>query len=476
MSVGQSNLARVLTRTVIVAAVFMTNLDLWIVNVALPDIGASLAHSGATTSLPALSWVLNGYAVGLAATLVVAGRLGDRIGARRVFLFGVALFTVASAVCAVAPNLDLLIAARVVQAFGAAAQLPSSLALLMITVAPERRTSAARGWAAVGGVAAAAGPVFGGLLVEQSWRWVFLVNLPIGLVSLLIGARLLPHPAPRAREPLPDLIGAVTVTVAVAAMAGALVQAPVWGWKSANTLELMAIAVLSGVGFIVRCSRHRYPLLELSLFRVRGFGLANTATFVFSVAFSIMLLSNVLWCQDVWHYSALRTGLAMAPGPALVPIVTILSARGLRHYGSGPVAAVGAAFFMSSMIWRVASAQLQPDYARDLLPSMLLGGIGVGLTLGTLIAAGVTSLPTERSATGSAVVNAGRQVAAAVGVALLVTLLGVRVGANSLTDFRISWALGAVLAAMTGLLALALPHPSRVTAPAAVLTVAAESI
>ncbi len=454
MTVGKSNHRVALI--VVVGAVFMTNLDLWIVNVALPAIGTGFGRA----DLANLSWVLNGYAVGLAALLIVAGRLGDRIGHRRVFLIGVTVFTIASALCALAPNLGVLVAARVVQSAGAAAQLPTSLALLMASVRPEKRTAAARGWSAVGGLAAAAGPVLGGLLVAWDWRWVFVVNLPIGVASLIAGWIALPgrtRPVNRVTEPVPDLVGAALVTVSVAALAGGLVEAPDWGWGSPSIIGLFVLAVVAGLIFLRRCRTHERPLFELQLFSVRGFGVANAATFVFSVGFSIMLLSNVLWCQEVWHYSALRTGLAMAPGPALVPIVTILSARAVHRFGAGPLAALGALFFAAAMLWRVGNVSVQPDYRHDLLPSMLLGGIGVGLALGTLIAAGVTSLPGHRSATGSAMVNAGRQIAAAVGVAILVSLLEHRVDAT--TGFRWAWTIAAGLAVVSGVLALALPRP-----------------
>ena len=445
---------------VVVAAVFMTNLDLWIVNVALPAIGTGFGSPGRPVSLSALSWVLNAYAVGLAALLIVAGRLGDRIGHRRVFLVGVAAFTVASGLCAIASSLPLLVAARVVQAAGAAAQLPTSLALLLAAVPAERRTAVARGWAAVGALAAAGGPVLGGLLVGWSWRWIFVVNLPIGVASLLIGRRVLPRPSARQREPMPDLAGAALITVAVGGLTGALVQAPDWGWRSPATLGLFGLAVVAGGTFVRRCASHRQPLFELGLLRVRGFGLANAATFAFSVAFSIMLLSNVLWCQQLWHYSALRTGLAMVPGPALVPVVTVLSGRAVRRFGSGPLAAAGSVLFAAAMLWRVTMASVEPDYLRDLLPSMVLGGTGVGLALGTLIAAGVTALPADRSATGSAMINAGRQVAAAVGVAILVSLLGSRLSTAGVAGFREAWAVAAALSGLAGLLATGLPRPA----------------
>jgi EmrB/QacA subfamily drug resistance transporter len=457
--VRESN--RWVTVAVLMLAVFMTNLDLWIVNVALPALGAGFAQAGRQPSLGALSWVLNAYAIALAALLVVAGRSADRIGQRQVFLAGVAVFTIASAACALAPDLPVLVIARVAQAAGAAAQLPSSLSLLLAVVPPARRTSTTRGWAAVGGLAAAAGPVLGGLLVELDWRWVFVVNLPIGIATLAVGARVLPRPTARETGRLPDLTGAVLVTASVATLTGALVQAPDWGWTSARTLALIAVALLTGAWFIRRCLRHHTPLLELHLLRLPRFGVANAGMFVFSVAFAIMLLSNVLWCQDIWHWSALRTGLAMVPGPALVPVVTLLSARAMRRFGHGPLIIAGGLLFGAGMLWRVGMVSLTPDYVRDLLPSMLLNGAGVGFALGTLIAAGVTALPGHRSATGSALVNSGRQIASTVGVAVLVTLLGQRIDAGSVGAFRTGWAIGACLAAACALAGVVLLRPAR---------------
>ncbi|GIH18463.1 MFS transporter [Rugosimonospora africana] len=466
-----------MTVAVVVLAVFMTNLDLWIVNVALPAMGAGFAQGGHAPSLGALSWVLNAYAIALSALLVVAGRAADRIGQRQVFLAGVVVFTVASVACALAPNLPVLVIARIVQAVGAAAQLPSSLSLMLAVVPPARRTGATRGWAAVGGLAAAAGPVLGGLLVEIDWRWVFVVNLPIGIGTLIAGARVLPRPTAREAGPLPDLVGAVLITASVATLTGALVQAPDWGWTSARTLGLLAVAAVTGAWFTRRCLRHPTPLLELQLLRLPRFGIANTGMFVFSVAFAIMLLSNVLWCQDVWHWSALRTGLAMVPGPALVPIVTLLSARAARRLGHGPFIIIGGLLFAAGMAWRVGSVSVTPDYVRDLLPSMLLGGTGVGFALGTLIAAGVTSLPGHRSATGSALVNSGRQIASSVGVAVLVTLIGKQIDAGSIGAFRAGWAISACLSVACALTGVVLLRPGRQpSVPAPSPEVATESV
>jgi EmrB/QacA subfamily drug resistance transporter len=462
--IGEPGSRRARTAAVVVVlAVFMTNLDLWIVNVALPAMASSFPAGGAPASLSALSWVLNGYALTLAAFLVVMGRLGDRIGQRPVFLWGVGLFTLASVACAAAPTLWVLVAARVVQAIGAAAQLPTSLALLLASVPDERRTRATRSWAAVGGLAAAAGPVVGGLLVEVDWRWVFLVNLPIGILTVAAGLAVLPRSAGRETGRVPDLWGALLVTTAVAAFAGALVQAPAWGWASPRTLGLLALALAAGAWFARRSARHEAPLLELALLRLPRFGLAGAGTLLFGVAFALMLLSNVLWCQDVWHWSALRTGLALVPGPALVPVVTVLTARAAQRFGHGPLVAAGGTLFAAGLLYRILAVSVTPDYLHDLLPSLVLGGTGVGLALGTLVAAAVQSLPANRAATGSALVNSVRQIAATFGVAVLVTILGTGVDAGSVTGFRVGWAVGVVLSLATAVVGLLLSR-----APAAV--------
>ncbi|WP_225812871.1 MFS transporter [Streptomyces spinosus] len=434
---------------VVLLAVFMTNLDLWIVNVALPAMGASFSGGGSGVTLGSLSWVLNAYAITFAALLVVAGRAGDRIGQRPVFLTGVAVFTLASLGCALAPNLATLVVARVVQAVGASAQIPTSLALLLATVPAERRTHATRNWAAVGGLAAAAGPVAGGLLTEVDWRWVFAVNVPIGIAALVAGRSALPQPAARETGPLPDLLGALLLMSSVAALSGALVQAPDWGWTSGGTVLLVAVAVTGGAAFVLRSLRHPRPLFELHLLRLPRFGAANAGSLAFGVAFAIMLLSNVLWCQEVWHWSALRTGVALVPGPALVPVVTLLTARAAQRFGHGPLVAAGGLLFTGGMIWRVCFASVTPDYALDLLPSQLLTGTGVGLALGTLVAAGVHALPGHRAATGSALVNSVRQISATIGVAVLVAVVGSHVGAASRNDFRTAWGAAAVLGLAT---------------------------
>ncbi|WP_406115866.1 MFS transporter [Kitasatospora purpeofusca] len=444
---------------VLAAAVFVSNLDLFVVNVALPAMQQHFDGS----SLATLSWVLNGYAIVFAALLVPAGRLADRVGHRKVFLAGLAVFTIASALCALAPAVGWLDAARVLQAAGAAALMPTSLALLLDATPAAERPGAIRAWASIGGIAAGLGPVLGGLLVEADWRWVFVVNVPVGIAAIAVGARVLPAPR-RGKEngPLPDLFGAVLLTAAIATLTVSLVKADEWGWLSARVLGgLLASALLTG-WFLRRSARHHAPVVELPLLRVPVFAAANTAALLFTLAFAGMLLTSVLWCQQVWGYSALRTGLAVAPGPLLVPPVALGSAALVRRLGPGRVAALGTLLFAAGIGWWTATIGVRPGYATELLPGMLLTGLGVGLTLPTLVGSAAAALPPARFATGSAVTTMARQIGAVVGVALTVGLIGTPHGPQAALDgFRRGWILLVVAALLACAAALWLAGAQR---------------
>jgi EmrB/QacA subfamily drug resistance transporter len=453
-----------LVMVVVCAGVVLASLDLFIVNVALPDIARDL-H---THSLSSLSWILNGYAIVYAAMLVLLGRLSESHRRENAFLLGVALFTVASAACGAADDLTMLVAFRILQAIGAALLTPTSLSLVLATTAPERRHSAVRAWTAIGGLAAALGPVVGGLLVAASWRWVFLVNVPIGIAALVVGWQRLPrvegHPVPR-----PDALGAVLVTAGVAALTLGLVKGNDWSWGSPATVVSLAGAVVALGLFALHCARHHNPLIDAALFRVRTFSGASLVALVFSISFGALLLSIVLWDQNVWGWSALRTGLAVAPGPLMVPIFSFLAAgRLIARFGPGPVIGAGATVFAAGAAWWVLAAGLTPDYVDDMLGGMLLTGVGVGLTLPTFMATGASSLPAHAFSTGSAVVNMLRQVGLAVGVSVLVAVLGTPgTPAASLAAFRHGWEMIAgvsLLAALAGVVLLR--RPRAVTEPA----------
>ncbi|HEY3868437.1 MAG TPA: MFS transporter [Actinocrinis sp.] len=433
------------------ATVVMSNLDLFVVNVALPDIGRGFHGTG----LSLLSWVLNAYAIVFAALLVPAGRLADRRGRRLGFLAGLALFTGSSVLCAAAPSAGWLIAARVLQAVGAAALLPTSLALLLEITPAQRRGRVVRAWSAIGGVSAALGPVAGGLLVQADWRWVFLINVPVGLAALAAGIRVLPRdgaqPGPR-----PDLLGALLLTAAIAGLALGLVQGGAWGWGSARITGCLAAApVLLGL-FLARSARHRAPVIELPMLRVGAFGAATVATLLFAVCFAGMILSTSLWCQDAWGYSPLRTGLALAPGPLMVPPLAAAAGPLGRRFGQGPVAALGNLLFGAGLLYMGLRAGFAADYPAELLPGFLIGGVGVGLALPTLTAAGATALPPERLATGTGILTMTRQIGAVLGVAVAVLVTGSPRSAQATeTAFRHGWYAMAGFGALAALASLA---------------------
>ncbi|MFB9324183.1 DHA2 family efflux MFS transporter permease subunit, partial [Cryptosporangium minutisporangium] len=412
---------------ILCGAPFLAGLDLFVVNVAFSEIGRSFPDH----SLGDLSWILNGYAIVYAALLVPVGRWADRVGNKPVFVAGLVLFTAASAAAAASPTLAALVGFRIVQAVGAAALTPTSLGLLIHAAPPERRAVSVRIWAATSALAAAAGPVVGGLLVELSWRWIFLINVPLGVV-LVIGA-LRRVPDHRAADPdrSLDLVGAALLTLGIGALAFGLVEGNDRGWTSTGILVAFGVAALALAGFGLRSARHASPLVDPALFGVRTFTWAAIATAVFSAAFAAGLLAVILWMQDVWGYSAVRTGLAIAPGPLMVPLFALGGAGLLRRIPAGRLAAVGCALWAVGSVLLLTSVDTQPAYLTAVLPGWLVCGVGVGLALPTLLASATAQLPPARSATGSAVVNMGRQVGTVLGVSVLVAVLASPAGSDA---------------------------------------------
>jgi len=438
---------------IVCAGVVLASLDLFIVNVALPQIAADFhVHEG----LADLSWVLNAYAIVYAALLVLFGRLADRFPRERGFMLGVLIFVAASAACGAATSVAMLVAFRVVQAAGAALLTPTSLGLVLAGTPAERRHGAVRAWAALGGVAAALGPVVGGLLVAASWRWVFFVNVPIGVAALIAARRWLPH-VPGRKVPAPDGLGALLITAGVALLTLGLVKGGDWGLGSTTTLAVLAAAAGAVALFVIHTALHRNPLIDRRLFRLRAFTGASTVALVFSAAFGAMLLSRVLWAQDVWGWSALSTGLAIAPGPLMVPVFAIVGGRLVPRFGAGPIIAAGCAIFSAGAVWWAFAAGVQPDYAGEMLGGMLLTGVGTGLALPTFIATGSASLPSHSFATGSAVVNMLRQIGMAIGVAVLIAVLGTtHTAGDTVHAYRDASIVIAATALAAGVVALAL--------------------
>jgi Major Facilitator Superfamily len=282
---------------------------------------------------------------------------------------------------------------------------------------------------------------------------VFLVNVPIGLAALVVGWRRLPRVAGHA-VPHPDALGALLGTVGVAALTLGLVKGENWGWGSAVTIAVLLVAVATLAAFTRHTLRHENPLVDPDLFRTRGFRGSSVTMVIFSVAFGAMLLSIVLWAQQAWGWSALQTGLAIAPGPLMVPLFGIvLAGRLITRFGPARIAATGTAVFGLGFAWWALAIGRQPDYVGGLLGGMVVTGIGVGLTLPTLMATAAAALPPHAFASGSAVVTTVRQLGLAIGVAVLVALLGTH---PDLATFQRAWWVLAAIAFTASITAISL--------------------
>jgi EmrB/QacA subfamily drug resistance transporter len=436
--------------TITSVGLFMASLDLFIVNIAFPD----LARDFHGASLSSLSWVLNAYAIVFAALLVPAGRIADRVGRKRVFVGGLLLFSAASALCAAAPSVPFLVGARVVQAAGGAMMLPTTLGLILPAFPQAQRPLAIGIWSAVGGVAAALGPPIGGLLVQLNWRWIFVVNVPIGIVTAIVALRALDE----VREPedgRPDLLGAAELAAGIALLTLGIVKGPDWGWLDPRALGSFVGALGLVAAFVVRSGRHEAPVIELPLLRVRSFALANLAAAVFFAGFGAMLLSGVLLLTEVWGYSALKAGLALSPGPLTAASFAVPAGRLGGRIGQRPVAIAGGLTFATGFAVILATVGATPSYVTSFLPGFVLAGAGVGMVLGTLPAAATAALPPSRFATGTAVFGMARQLGSAIGVAVLVALLGNSTGGDLLTSLRHGWAFSLAAGLGTAVLASA---------------------
>jgi hypothetical protein len=326
----------------------------------------------------------------------------------------------------------------VAQSVGAAFLLPTSLGLLLPEFTPAKRGAAVGIWAAVGGIAAASGPSLGGLLVQAGWRWVFIVNVPIGIGALVAGNRLLREIRDDSGA-RPDVLAAGLFSAGIAALTLAIVKGPGWGWGSGRVVGLFAAAAVLVALVAVRSSRHPAPLIEPVIVRTRAIALANVGALLFFGAFGAMLLGSVLFQTTVWHDSVLRAGLQITPGPAMAALWAFPGGVLGQRFGQRYVGALGALLFAAGALWFRTHMTATPDYAFELLPAQLIIGAGVGLVLPTLSAAATGPLPAARFATGTAVLGMSRQLGSALGVAVLVAIVGTPGAGAALDAFRGGW-------------------------------------
>ena len=447
---------------------FLAFLDSTIVNVAFPDIQRSFPDS----ALSSLSWVLNAYNIVLAAFLVVAGRLADLVGRKRLFVVGVVVFTVASALCAVAGTVEQLIAFRVLQGFGAALLIPASLALVVEAFDVSQRAHGVGLWGAAAAIASGLGPPAGGALVAlESWRLAFLVNVPLGVAAVVLARRCLVESRSPGVRRMPDLLGALLLAAALGFLTTGLVQGPTWGWSDARVVGALLVTGLATAGFVLSSRRHRSPLLDPALMRIRSFAVGNALTVVAGAGFYAYLLTHVLYLSYVWDYSLLRAGLAVAPAAFVAAVVAAVLGKVADRRGHRIVLLPGAALWALSLFWYLERVGPTPEFLTQWLPGQLLQGIGVGATLPVLGSAAVARLPRGAAyATASAVVTSARQLGAVLGIAVLVVLIGTPSAEQAREALQTGWVFAALCLALvalgTPLIGRTAPDRARGTEPA----------
>ncbi len=428
-------------------SVFVVSLDTTALYVAFPAIRSDFL----ATTVEQLSWVLNGYTVIYGALLVVMGRLADQLGRRRVFQWGLSIFGATSLLSAIAPNAEILIAARVLQGVGSAALVPASLAIALGAVEQGQRNLVAALWSATGALASAVGPSLGALLVASwSWRGVFLINVPVVLVALLASRARVTESRDAALVQLPRLVPVISLVLGSSLLGLALVEGRAWG--ASVSAALAVVGVLTLAYFAISELRAARPSFDLTLFGSRAFAVANLAMLVYGVGFAAMFLGFVFFLTEAWGYSVLEAGLAISPGPITVVPVAILAGRSASVVGPRRLAVLGGLFTAAGAVILALSADAEPSFLLRWLPAALLSGIGVGLVMPTLNGAAVSTLKTERFAVGSAIHQAVRQLGGVLGVALAIVL--------STLDAPFVPLFGAVVltSLATSVIALALPR------------------
>jgi EmrB/QacA subfamily drug resistance transporter len=455
-------------------AQFMVVLDATIVNVALPSIQNDLHFSAGD-----LQWVINGYTLVFGGFLLLGGRAGDLIGRKKLFLAGLAVFTGASLLDGLSQSSGMLIAARSLQGLGAALVSPAALSIITTTFKEgQARTRALGVWAAIAISGSAVGLLLGGVLTETlSWEWIFFVNIPIGIATFLVSLRYVPESRAEVRPGGADVAGAVSVTGGLMVLVYALVKAQEFGWTSARTLGLGALAVALLAAFVAIESRSAHPLVRLGVFRIRTLASANgVMLLVISGMFAMFFFASI-YVQEILHYSPIQAGLAFLPVTAGIMLAAGVAQGLVPRLGVRNVALIGVALAATGLGW-LSMIPTDGSYLTDLLPQLMLISVGMGLTFVPLTLLATTGVDDNDAGLASGLFNTSQQVGGALGLAVLSTLAANRTTnvlgdlghaptpsdhAVALVDgFQVAFATGAGLMALAGVLLFALVRPHHV--------------
>ena len=424
-----------LALTVSTILFFLVVIDVSAVNVAFPSIRDDFDVSEAT-----LGWVISGYNITVAALLLVAGRYADSFGRKKLFIPGAAVFMVGSMACAIAPNVSLLIGARVVQGVGGAILSATAIAVVLPDFAPEKRSSIIGITGATGALGAVVGPVLGAFVTDLwSWRGIFWINVPISLVILFLAPRLLRESKNPAATGRVDLVGVPIGTVGVALVMLAIVRSEEWGLLDARVGGI-ALAGAALLALLVRRSgRHDEPLLELTLFAKRSFASTNAGLFLYSMAFTSGFLTNSLLLQELWGQSLTTVGFALIPAPLLAACVSPVAGRFADRIGHRWILAGGSALCGSAYLSYLFILDTEPSVWTLFVPVGLLVGVGVGATIATWSSAGLSDVAPAQFGTANATIRTTQQVGYALGISTVVAILANVSISPNISDFKWAW-------------------------------------
>ncbi len=412
--VQEENRAKWFTLGAMCFALFMMMLDNTVVNVALPTIQQKFT---ATTS--ALEWIVNGYTLSLAVLMVTMGKLGDVFGRKRVFLIGLTIFTAASFACGIAPNLGSLVFFRVLQGVGGSIMMPATLSIITATFQGKERAQAIGIWAGISGLALAAGPIVGGLLVQYvNWQAIFFVNIPIGIIAFLVGTRVIGESSDPTAAHSVDYLGVATLTPGIFALTLALIEGEGWGWTSGRIVGLFVATVVLLALFTLIELRQANPMVDFKIFRSVTFSAANVISFVLSFGMFGTIFFLTLYMQNVLGYSAIQAGLRMLPTTGLIIFSAPLGGRLVGRFGGRPVIFSGLILVGLGLLLYVFRLTAHSAYT-DLLPSFLMLGVGIGFAMSPLSAVAMASVERTKAGVASGILNMNRQLGGVFGVALL---------------------------------------------------------
>jgi EmrB/QacA subfamily drug resistance transporter len=422
MSQGEVRWGSPAARGVLAATIMgsgMSMLDGTVVNIALPKIGTEF-----TASVSGLQWIVDGYLLSLAALILVAGSLGDRYGRRRVFVIGVIWFAAASALCGAAMNTETLVIARVLQGIGGALLTPGSLAIIQSAFHREDRARAIGAWSGLGGIAAAVGPLVGGLLVQAwSWRLAFLINIPIAIVCVWFTRRFVPESCDEQFGGRPDIVGSVLGAVGLAGLTAALVEAPGMGWENPLVLTALVLGVLACVVFVVVQRRSRDPLVPPDLFTDRTFVVANLLTFLVYAALGGMMMLFVLQLQVSLHYSPTAAGLAGFPITLLMLVLSARSGKAAQRFGPRLFLVIGPLLLAAGM-GLLTMVEPGASYLFTVLPGVTVFGLGLVVVVAPVTATVLAAAADRHAGVASGVNNAIARTGSLLAVAVLPAAAG----------------------------------------------------